>query len=285
MRGDGFKKYETNFFPKNHPPYPGGWRGMVFRSNIRPTIKDESRLQEAMERSIRWLDRWILAHKKPHKQNLFAIVQGGVNDEMRKICCEEMIKRNTPGYAIGGLAGGEDKNDFWRTVNVCTQLLPEDKPRYVMGIGYPIDILIWSLLGADMFDWVYATRVARFGTVFTRNGELKMRSTNRRFDFSPIDDKCKWLTWTNYTRSYLWNQITRDSSWLQLLSLHNVYFLLDICREFRQSIIDDWADTYLKNFITEFYSKPSKSSEEPKEEDKIPQWVIDALKAGGINFE
>lgn len=162
---------------------------MALDDVVRPTIKDEARLKEAMERSVRWLDRCILAHKQPHKQNLFAIVQGGVNDELRKQCCEEMAKRNTPGYAIGGLAGGEDKSDFWRTVHVCTQLLPEDKPRYVMGIGYPIDILICSLLGADMFDCVYATRVARFGTVFTRNGELKMRSTNHKFDFSPIDDK------------------------------------------------------------------------------------------------
>mmetsp|Transcript_15783 Transcript_15783/g.18255 ORF Transcript_15783/g.18255 Transcript_15783/m.18255 type:complete len:124 (+) Transcript_15783:304-675(+) len=123
-----------------------------------------------------------------------------------------MIKRDTPGYAIGGLAGGEDKADFWRTVFTCTQLLPADKPRYVMGIGYPIDILICSLLGADMFDCVYATRVARFGTVFTRNGELKMRSSNHRFDFSPIDEKCKCLTCQSYTRSYLWHQLTRDNS-------------------------------------------------------------------------
>ena len=162
---------------------------MALDDVVRPTITDEDRLKEAMERSVRWLDRCIKAHKRPHDQNLFAIVQGGVNDDLRKVCCEEMIKRNTPGYAIGGLAGGEDKSDFWRTVYTCTQLLPDDKPRYVMGIGYPVDLLICSLLGADMYDCVYATRTARFGTVFTRQGEIKIRSSSHKLDFSPIDSK------------------------------------------------------------------------------------------------
>lgn len=246
---------------------------MALDDVVRPTITDEARLKEAMERSVRWLDRCIKAHKRPHDQNLFAIVQGGVNDELRKECCDAMIERNTPGYAIGGLAGGEDKNDFWRTVHTCTQLLPEDKPRYVMGIGYPVDILICSLLGADMYDCVYATRTARFGTVFTRKGELKIKSSNHKFDFSPIDEDCKCLTCKNYTRSYLWNQLARDSSCIKLLSLHNVYFLLDILREFRQAILDDKAEEYLRNFIPKYYHK-----------EEVPKWVKDACKAGGVEL-
>ena len=105
-----------------------------------------------------------------------------------------MVKRDTPGYAIGGLAGGEDKGDFCRTVFKTAQMLPEHKPRYVMGIGYVIDLLICSLLGADMFDCVYATRTARFGTVFTRDGDLKIKHATNRLDFNPIDSACKCPT-------------------------------------------------------------------------------------------
>ena len=89
------------------------------------------------------------------KQNIFAIIQGGTDLEMRRICCEEMIKRDTPGYAIGGMAGGESKEDFWKTVAKCCELLPDDKPRYVMGIGYAEDCMVSALLGADMFDCVF----------------------------------------------------------------------------------------------------------------------------------
>ncbi|CAI2371271.1 unnamed protein product [Moneuplotes crassus] len=248
---------------------------MALDDVVPPTITDADRLEEAMHRSVRWLDRCILAHKKPEVQNLFAIVQGGCDDDLRKICCDEMIKRNTPGYAIGGLAGGEDKEDFWRTVHTCTQLLPDDKPRYVMGIGYPVDILICSLLGADMYDCVYATRVARFGTVFTRNGEIKLRGSSNKNQFIPIDSKCQCYTCKNYTRSYLWQSFTRDSSCLQLLSLHNVYFLLDIIREFRQAILDENVEEYMTNFVTDYYIT---------EKDGVPQWVKNALKAGGIDM-
>ncbi|KDO81050.1 hypothetical protein CISIN_1g0377181mg, partial [Citrus sinensis] len=106
----------------------------------------------------------ITAHKRPHEQNLFGIVQGGLDPVLRDICVRGLVDRNLPGYAIGGLAGGEDKDSFWRVVAQCTAALPEDKPRYVMGVGYPLDIVVCSALGADMYDCVYPTRTARFGT-------------------------------------------------------------------------------------------------------------------------
>lgn len=114
-----------------------------------------------------------------------------------------MVKRDTPGYAIGGLAGGEDKGDFCRTVFKTAQMLPENKPWYVMGIGYAVDLLICSLLGADMFDCVYATRTARFGTIFTRDGDLKIKHATNKLDFRPIDSECKCPTCLKYSRSYL----------------------------------------------------------------------------------
>lgn len=107
---------------------------------IATTSPDEERMREAMERSIRWLDRCIQAHRNPTTQNLFCIIQGGLNLEMRRECCQEMVKRDTPGIAIGGLSGGEEKDAYCQVVNTCTSLLPEMKPRYVMGVVTHADL-------------------------------------------------------------------------------------------------------------------------------------------------
>lgn len=127
---------------------------------IATTSPDHARIKEAMYRSIRWLDRCISAHKKPESQNLFCIIQGGLDLDLRKECCKEMVARDTPGVAIGGLSGGEAKEDYCKVVDTCTDLLPENKPRYVMGVGYPEDLVVSVALGADMFDCVWPTRTA-----------------------------------------------------------------------------------------------------------------------------
>lgn len=127
---------------------------------ITTTSPDHVRMNDAMYRSVRWLDRCIEAHKKPKTQNLFCIIQGGLDLEMRRVCCEEMIKRDTPGVAIGGLSGGEAKDAFCKVVSCCTSMLPEQKPRYVMGVGYPEDVVVSIALGADMFDCVWPSRTA-----------------------------------------------------------------------------------------------------------------------------
>lgn len=158
--------------------------------DVVPAVVDEARVYEAMERSIRWLDRCIVAHKNQDRQNLFAIIQGGTDLKQREICVAEMVKRNTPGYAIGGMAGGESKDDFWKTVATCCDLLPDDKPRYVMGIGYAEDCMISALLGADMFDCVFATRTARFGTAFTKHGMIKVKKEKYMLDFTPLSEGC-----------------------------------------------------------------------------------------------
>lgn len=111
------------------------------------------RVEEAMWRSIRWLDRCIIANKHPEYQNLFCIIQGGLDKKLREICCREMVKRNTTGIAIGGLSGGEEKSSTFEIVDICTSLLPDGKPRYLMGVGYPEDMVIAVALGVDMFDW------------------------------------------------------------------------------------------------------------------------------------
>uniref|UniRef100_A0A453L150 tRNA-guanine(15) transglycosylase-like domain-containing protein n=1 Tax=Aegilops tauschii subsp. strangulata TaxID=200361 RepID=A0A453L150_AEGTS len=131
-----------------------------------------------------------VAHKKPDVQNLFGIVQGGLDPVLRDICVRGLVERNLPGYAIGGLAGGEDKDSFWRVVAQCTAGLPEDKPRYVMGVGYPLDIVVCSALGADMYDCVYPTRTARFGSALVPEGVLKLKQNAMATDERPIDPSC-----------------------------------------------------------------------------------------------
>jgi len=162
---------------------------MALDDVLKPTSEPGS-LKNACDRTIRWIDRCIAAHSRPKEQNLFAIVQGGLDLDMRKYCTEELVKRNLPGYAIGGLAGGEKKDDFWKVVDCCTNYLPKDKPRYLMGVGYPLDLVVCTLLGVDMFDCVFATRTARFGTGFTNKGFLKLKNESNKYDFGRIEPTC-----------------------------------------------------------------------------------------------
>lgn len=161
---------------------------------------------------------------------------------MREKCCTEMVKRNTPGYAIGGMAGGEDKEDFWKTVAKCCEMLPPDKPRYVMGIGYAEDCMISALLGADMFDCVFATRTARFGTAFTKYGMIKVRKEKHQYAFGPISEGCTCYTCRTYSLAYISALMRKDSSALQLLSIHNIHFLIHMLRGLRQAVIDGNAE-------------------------------------------
>ncbi|KAI7868088.1 queuine tRNA-ribosyltransferase [Spinellus fusiger] len=146
------------------------------------------RVEEAMWRSVRWLDRCIASHTRPHDQNLFAIIQGGLDNELRKKCIEEMVKRDTPGYAVGGLSGGEEKDQFWKIVSLCTDLLPKNKPIYCMGVGYAEDLVVCVALGVDMFDCVFPTRTARFGNALTMNGVVSLKAKKISSDFGPIEE-------------------------------------------------------------------------------------------------
>uniref|UniRef100_A0A670KDM8 Queuine tRNA-ribosyltransferase catalytic subunit 1 n=1 Tax=Podarcis muralis TaxID=64176 RepID=A0A670KDM8_PODMU len=148
------------------------------------------RVEEAMFRSIRWLDRCIAAHTKPGQQNLFAIIQGGLDPSLRSKCLEEMTKRDVPGFAIGGLSGGEAKDHFWRMVDLSTNHLPRNKPRYLMGVGYATDLVVCVALGCDMFDCVFPTRTARFGSALVPWGSLQLKNKQYAKDFRPIDENC-----------------------------------------------------------------------------------------------
>ena len=163
---------------------------MMALDDVVQTTTQGPRMQEACDRTIRWIDRNIAAHSKPQLQNLFPIVQGGLDPDLREKCLKALVERDANGYAIGGLSGGEAKEDFFKIVAFTAQRLPENKPRYLMGVGYPVDILLCACLGVDMFDCVYPTRTARFGTAFTKHGNIKLTLAKFKFDFSPVEDSC-----------------------------------------------------------------------------------------------
>lgn len=247
---------------------------MALDDVIKPT-SDDNELKDACERTLRWIDRCISAHQRKHDQNLFGIVQGGLDLELRKYCTLEMIKRDLPGYAIGGLAGGEMKEDFWKVVNVCTDYLPQDKPRYLMGVGYPVDLVVCSLLGVDMFDCVFATRTARFGTAFSKHGFLKLKAEKNKYDFTAIDPECGCEVCLNYTRSYLYYMLQKNPRAVNLISYHNVYYLLNLMNMLRESIIKGEKDVNL--FVEKFFTDQFASKKE------FPLWIYEALNQAGVN--
>jgi queuine tRNA-ribosyltransferase catalytic subunit len=163
---------------------------MMALDDVANPLSSPQRLEEACHRTTRWIDRCLEAHNPSRKQNLFGIVQGGLDFRLREISISGLVSKELPGYAIGGLCGGEDKERFWRVVKFCTDRLPWDKPRYLMGVGYPVDLVVCACLGVDMFDCVFPTRTARFGTVFTSKGFLKLRREEMKEDLSPIEEGC-----------------------------------------------------------------------------------------------
>ncbi|KIX02863.1 queuine tRNA-ribosyltransferase [Rhinocladiella mackenziei CBS 650.93] len=247
---------------------------------IQTTSPDHARMEEAMHRSIRWLDRCIAAHKYPEKQNLFCIIQGGLDLEMRRECCVEMVKRDTPGIAIGGLSGGEAKADFCKVISACTELLPEHKPRYVMGIGYPEDIVVAVALGADMFDCVWPTRTARFGNAITSHGVLNLKHARYAEDFGPVEDDCtctacrpKENGGLGITRAYIYHLAAKETVGAHLLTTHNVHHLLSLMRRARNAILEDRYPVFAREFFASYFHDTA-----------VPDWAVDALRGVGIEI-
>ncbi|XP_046376211.2 queuine tRNA-ribosyltransferase catalytic subunit 1-like [Haliotis rufescens] len=224
------------------------------------------RLEEAMYRTIRWLDRCLKAHQRPHDQNIFPIVQGGLDRNLRIKCAKELTKRDVPGFAIGGLSGGEEKTHFWKMVDVSTDYLPDNKPRYLMGVGFAEDLVVCSALGCDMFDCVFPTRTARFGTALTPDGQLNLKNNTFARDFRPIDSHCPCSTCKTYTRAYLNTVVTTETVACQLLTVHNVAYQLMLMKGIRESIIEDKFPEFIKEFFRQYFPKGD-----------YPAWTVEAL--------
>ncbi|KAH7070997.1 tRNA-guanine(15) transglycosylase-like protein, partial [Paraphoma chrysanthemicola] len=249
---------------------------------IATTSPDLARMKEAMERSVRWLDRCIQAHKYPERQNLFCIIQGGLDLDLRRDCTAKMVARDTPGIAIGGLSGGEAKDAYCRVVDTCTGLLPEKKPRYVMGVGYPEDLVVSVALGADMFDCVWPTRTARFGNAITSAGVLNIRNAAYAEDFGPIEEGCRCTCCRpaaqgglGITRAYIYHVTAKETAGAHLLTMHNVHYQLNLMRLAREAILEDRYPQFVKDFFGKLYDW---------KKEKYPEWAVTALQGVGVDL-
>jgi tRNA-guanine transglycosylase len=232
------------------------------------------RVEEAMFRTIRWLDRCISAHKRPDTQNLFGIVQGGLDPKLRKICLEELIKRDLPGYAIGGLSGGEEKDQFWKIVNLCTDHLPKQKPRYCMGVGFPLDLVVCVAMGVDMFDCVYPCRTARFGTALVENGTMKLKNKQYTDDFEPMDSGVECFVNKKFTRAFIHNLVTKEQVGSNLVTYHNIAYQMTLMKKMRAAIKEGTFERFVQKFMWDQF---------PKQD--YPKWATDALTEVGIRLE
>jgi queuine tRNA-ribosyltransferase catalytic subunit len=241
---------------------------MMQLDDVVHTLTVGPRVEEAAMRSVRWLDRCLAANANKEKQCIFGIVQGALNADLRRHCVQEVVRRtDCKGYAIGGLSGGEAKDEFWRMVRLCTKEgLPANKPRYCMGVGYPEDILVCIALGVDMFDCVYACRTARFGSALTSLGKLQLSKKEYAKDFGPLDPKCSCMTCRTYTRSYLNIIASKEGTAATLLSYHNIAYLISLTRGARRAIEEGRFTAYVQDFFLAYYPKKD-----------YPNWAVEAL--------
>ena len=208
--------------------------------------------KKSMERTTRWAKRCKEAHSRKEDQGLFGIIQGGFYKDLRKQSAEDLIKLDFPGYAIGGISVGEPKDEFLDILQYTTPLMPENKPRYLMGVGTPDYLVEAAIAGIDMCDCVIPTRLARHGTAFTSKGKIVVRNAIYERDFNPLDDECDCYACRNYTRAYIRHLLkAKEILGVRLLSIHNLRFLTKLMERVKIEIEND----NLLSFKNEFYRK------------------------------
>lgn len=216
-------------------------------------------MKKSVDRTSRWAERCLKAHKRPTDQGLFGIVQGGEYEQLRKQSAKDLVSLDFPGYAIGGLSVGEPKDVMNRVLEFTTPSLPANKPRYLMGVGSPDSLIDAAIRGIDMFDCVLPTRIARNGTLMTSEGRLVVKNSKYARDFRPIDEKCNCYTCRNYSRAYIRHLLKCEETFgLRLTSYHNLYFLLELMEQVRQAISDDRLGDFRKEFFERYgFNKPN----------------------------
>ena len=201
--------------------------------------KEYKYVKDSVLRTIRWSIRGKDAFNNP-RQSLFGIVQGGEYEDLRKYCAEELAKIGFDGYAIGGTSVGEPKEVMYKMVEYSTKYLPEDKVRYLMGVGDPIDIIEGVIRGVDIFDCVLPTRIARHANAFTKKGKINLKNAKYKEDFTPIEPDCDCYACKNFTKAYIRHLVTLDEMLgSRLLSIHNLRFLIRIMEDIREAIKED----------------------------------------------
>ena len=209
-------------------------------------------VQKSMRRTTRWAKRCKEYHKNTQNQALFGIVQGGFFKDLRKESAKELAKLDFPGYAVGGISVGEPKEEFLDILRYTTPLLPENKPRYLMGVGSPDYLIEAAISGIDMCDCVMPTRMARNGTALTHFGQVNLLNACHAKDFTTLDKECDCYTCKNYTKAYIRHLFkAKEILGARLLSIHNLRFLVNLMENVREAIKQD----SLLEFREEFYKK------------------------------
>ena len=217
-----------------------------------PYPADFKYTRESMELTLRWAQRCKDTMTNPN-QGLFGIVQGGMYKDLRIECANRLVDMDFPGYAVGGLSVGEPKELMYEMLDITLEHLPQNKARYLMGVGTPDCLVEGVMRGIDMFDCVYPTRVARNGTAMTWNGRLVIKNAQYEHDFHPIDEHCNCYTCRNYSRAYIRHLVRVNEIFgLRLLTIHNLHFLIDFMRQMRQSIMEDRFPEFHRKFTANF---------------------------------
>ena len=217
-----------------------------------PFDSDPKYLKDSIDRTIRWAKRGKDAHKNPDTQALFGIVQGAGNKELRKYCLDKLMEIDFPGYSIGGLSVGESKHEMYEMLEYLKTIMPVDKPRYLMGVGSPDDLIVGSMNGIDMFDCVLPSRNARHGTAFTSYGKVQVKNQKYVNMKDPLDPECNCFVCKKYSAAYL-NHLVKSEEILgmRLITYHNLYFLKNLMHDIRKAIQND----RLLDFKNEFFKK------------------------------
>ncbi|PIC57908.1 tRNA guanosine(34) transglycosylase Tgt [Sporosarcina sp. P12(2017)] len=216
-------------------------------------------MKASVERTSRWAERCLEAHGRPTDQGLFGIVQGGEFEDLRKQSARDLVSMDFPGYAIGGLSVGEPKGIMNKVLDFTTPLLPQDKPRYLMGVGSPDSLIDGAIRGIDMFDCVLPTRIARNGTLMTSEGRVVVKNAKYERDFGPLDPNCDCYACKNYSRAYIRHLIRAGETFgIRLTSYHNLHFLLNLMEQVRQAIREDRLGDFREEFFEQYgFNKPN----------------------------
>ena len=218
-----------------------------------PADADYEYTKKSMQMTTRWAKRCKDAHQNPDTQALFGIVQGGMFDDLRRESAHDLVQMDFPGYAIGGLSVGEDKETMYNMLDVTVPLLPKEKPRYLMGVGSVDGLLEGVFRGIDMFDCVLQTRIARNGTAMTSQGKVVVRNATYKEDFTPLDPECDCPVCRNYSRAYLRHLIKcNEILGARLLTYHNLYFTLDLMKKVREAIKQDTLIQFKEAFFEKY---------------------------------
>jgi len=237
---------------------------MAFDECSDPNDHDYSKT--AMDRTHRWAERSLAAIKRTD-QALFGIVQGGVNPDLRAASAQFIASLPFPGIAIGGLSVGETKHEMHATLDLVTLLLPENKPRYLMGVGTPEDLINGISRGVDIFDCVLPTRLARHNAVFSSEGRLNLMNATFSRDQRPIDEDCECYTCQTFTRAYLRHLIVAKELLAgTLLSIHNLHALIQLVNDIRISIIDNTFESRIPIWLKKWHGNAERISTPPPQE-------------------